>query len=249
MDRPAYNRSAWPFLVARGRHRGYRTLLAPDFLLADGDYGVLDDSVTPGRVPEQVQVVPVVTRSGRHLTVVHTTHQVTAADVDEAPRDEFGRPLRLMYGFVCEEGRFAAPDPADLDACRATALAAYRRFLGDEEGFTVEPGRQFALRSPVTSRGTGTTDTIGTTNTTGTTRTTDTTGTTGQRRRVKGSSGASVPSRTGCLIRVAILVLIGVLVYVLATQCPPPPPNKCTPVSVLEPCHPYVDEPSGSSPR
>ncbi|MGW7453909.1 hypothetical protein [Streptomyces sp. NPDC054787] len=237
MDGPAHGRSAWPFLVARGRHRGYRTLLAPDFLLADGDYGVLDDSVTPGAVPEQVQVVPVVTRSGRRLTVVHTTHQVTAADVDEAPRDEFGRPLQLMYGFVCEEGRLAAPDPADLDACRATALAVYRRFLGDEEGFTVEPGRRFALRSAVTSGVTG--------------KGKRDHGSSNGSVRDHGSSNGSVRSRTGCLIRVAILVLIGVLVYVLATQCGTPGPEEaeCVPVSVIEPCHPYVDDPSGPSPR
>ncbi|MEU6399791.1 hypothetical protein ABZ867_22810 [Streptomyces cinnamoneus] len=222
MDGPSHGGSAWPFLVARGRYRGYRTLLAPDFLLADGDYGVLDDFVKPGTAAEQVQVVPVVTRSGRPLTVVHTTHQVTAADVEQAPRDEFGRPLQLMYGFVCDEGQVGAPDPADLDACRETAIAVYRRFLGDEEGFTVEAGRQFPLRSAVTPR------------------------TVVERPPLKGTSVASAPSRTGCLIRVAILVLIGVLLYALATQCPPEQKDAdpdCVPVHVFELCHPYVDAP------
>ncbi|MFD9408439.1 hypothetical protein ACFWBN_15695 [Streptomyces sp. NPDC059989] len=154
MDGPSRGLQGWPFLVARGRYRGYRTLLAPDFLVAEADYGVLDDHVARGMAAEQVKVVPVVTGAGRPLTVVHTTHQVTAADVaepgdapvDQAPRDEFGRPLDLMYGFVCE-GQVTAPDPEDLNACRETALPVYRRFLGDEEGFRIESGRAFPLRS------------------------------------------------------------------------------------------------------
>jgi hypothetical protein len=150
---------AWPFLVARGRQRGYRTLLAPGFLVADRDYGVLDDSIVPGDAYDRASVTEVVTGTGRALTVVHATHPVTAADVagpgaepGAEPRDRHSRPLRLIYGFVCAAGDVGEPDAGDLAACRAAALGVYRRFLDDEDGFTVESSTGF---TPRTSLGTG----------------------------------------------------------------------------------------------
>jgi hypothetical protein len=157
---------AWPFLVARGRDRGYRTLLAPDFLVAERGYGVLDDSVVPSDREDQGDVVDVVTGTGRALTVVHATHVLTAADLAEPgaesgaesgaeagghePRDRHSRPLALIYGFVCADARVTEVDPADLVTCRETALGVYRRFLGDEAGFTLEAGREFAPRTHLT---------------------------------------------------------------------------------------------------
>src|SRR4051812_36532744 len=104
-------RRAWPFLVARGRERGYRTLLAPDFLVAERGYGVLDDSVVPDPEEDRASVITVVTSTGRALTVAHATHVVTAADLAEPgteagerePRDRHSRPLQLIYGFVCAD--------------------------------------------------------------------------------------------------------------------------------------------------
>jgi hypothetical protein len=185
MNDHAPSARAWPFLVARGRHRGYRTLLAPDFLVAERDYGVLDDEVVPSTREDQASVIDVVTGAGHPLTVVHATHLVTSADIAEpggepaghAPRDEHSRPLQLIYGFVCAYGAVTAPhvenravtapldqDGAvispldeDLRVCLAASLAAYRRFLGDEDAFEVEAGREFQARSlvvrpPVPSR-------------------------------------------------------------------------------------------------
>ncbi|MFC4590905.1 hypothetical protein [Sphaerisporangium corydalis] len=171
----------WPFLVARGRRLGYRTLMAPGFLIDERDHGILDDRVVPGSSPEVASVIELVTGAGRRLTVVHATHPVTAADITgpgtpsgagprpsggggsaeagsgtpagagpgaPVPRDEHSRPLRLIYGF-CVDGTVSRPDEDDLRACREVALGAYRRFLGDEEGFTVEPGPEFRPVSPV----------------------------------------------------------------------------------------------------
>ncbi|MCT9935111.1 hypothetical protein N5079_33410 [Planotetraspora sp. A-T 1434] len=151
---------AWPFLVARGRYRGYRTLLAPDFLVAERDYGILDDTVVPSTNEDQANVIGVTTRAGRPLTVVHGTHLVTSADIaepgtepaDHAPRDQHSRPLQLIYGFVCVDGPISEPHDDDLRICRDTALATYRRFLKDEDAFTVEPAGKFLLRSPVIRR-------------------------------------------------------------------------------------------------
>jgi hypothetical protein len=157
MNDHAPSARAWPFLVARGRRRGYRTLLAPDFLVAERDYGVLDDTVVPSTREDQATVVEVLTGAGRPLTVVHATHLVTSADIadpgsepaTQAPRDEHSRPLQLIYGFVCADGAVPEPDDEDLRASLATSLAAYRRFLDDEDGFAVEAGREFQPRSLV----------------------------------------------------------------------------------------------------
>ncbi|MFI8273898.1 hypothetical protein ACIGBH_03120 [Streptomyces sp. NPDC085929] len=236
MTGPSSPQQAWPFLVARGRHHGYRTLLAPDFLLAERDYGVLDDSVTPSAVDDQAQVMPVVTRAGRPLTVVHATHRVTAADIaepgaappDQPPRDEYGRPLQLMYGFVCVDGGGGEPHTDDVNGSRETALRVYRRFLADEEGFTVEPGRAFPLRSADTRQP--------------------------YPRRPDyepTSAPRPLPSRTTWPIRAAILVIVGILFLVLAKGCGCGPFREdedadpdCTSVSVVEPtCRPFVEAP------
>ncbi|MEV7970791.1 hypothetical protein AB0O34_33095 [Sphaerisporangium sp. NPDC088356] len=150
----------WPFLVARGRHRGYRTLLAPGFLIAERGHGVLDDSVVPSPHQDRATVIEVLTGAGRRLTVVYATHLVTSADIAEPgappaaqePRDQHSRPLQLIYGFVCLDGVAGEPDQEDLRVCGQASLRAYRRFLRDEEGFVVEPSEDFPLRSPVAGR-------------------------------------------------------------------------------------------------
>ncbi|GAA1285985.1 hypothetical protein Psi02_56280 [Planotetraspora silvatica] len=146
---------AWPFLVARGRRLGYRTLLAPGFLISAGEHGVLDDTVVPDSQEDRAAVVETETPSGRRISIVHATHIVTAADVAEpgtppterAPRDTHSRPLQLIYGFVYVGGGAGPPGADDLRICRELSLAAYRRFLADEEAFRVESGHGFALRS------------------------------------------------------------------------------------------------------
>ncbi|GII32793.1 hypothetical protein [Planotetraspora mira] len=146
---------AWPFLVARGRRLGYRTILAPGFLISAGEHGVLDDTVVPDSQEDRAAVVETETPSGRRISIVHATHIVTAADVAEpgtppaerAPRDTHSRPLQLIYGFVYVGGGAGPPGSDDLRICRDLSLAAYRRFLADEEAFRVESGHGFALRS------------------------------------------------------------------------------------------------------
>ena len=128
----------WPFLVAAGRRRDYSTLLAPDFLVSTLDYGILDESVRPG-VDGSVEVR---TRGGRRLTIVSATRSVGV-------RDEHGRPLRMMYGFVCVAGSVPVPAAEDLAAALGVALPAYERFLADEDRVAVEPSAGFPLRSVV----------------------------------------------------------------------------------------------------
>lgn len=139
----------WPFLIGRGHRAGYRTLLAPAPLLAVGDHTVLADHVEPGAAPDRPGVIELKTPSGRPISVVHATHQVSAADLGQtdAPRDEHGRPLHLLYGFVCPRARTIRPDEADLRTALITALAVYRTFLANENGFATEAAKPFPLRS------------------------------------------------------------------------------------------------------
>jgi hypothetical protein len=143
--------AAWPFLVAAGRRRDYSILLAPDFLVADLDYGVLEEIARPSD-DSRPTVVAVRTRTGRRLTVVHATHLLTAADLEPdgayaaSPSDEYGRPLRLIYGFVSHD-RVVEPSAADLRTAFDAALVVYRRFLDDEDVIAVAPGHAYLMRS------------------------------------------------------------------------------------------------------
>ncbi|MEO3808222.1 hypothetical protein ABGB17_04400 [Sphaerisporangium sp. B11E5] len=146
---------AWPFLVARGRYRGYRVVLAPDVLLDGQEYGVLDDTVVPSKQEDHPSVIHVTTRSGRPLTVVHATHVVTAADLappgtspsSRAPRDQHSRPLQLLYGYVCTGRVTPELRDEDLTHARESSLDTYRRFLADEETFSPEPAPAFPVPS------------------------------------------------------------------------------------------------------
>ncbi|XVS68047.1 hypothetical protein ACQPYE_18960 [Actinosynnema sp. CA-299493] len=136
----------WPFLVARGRRRGYSVLLAPSFLI--DDHGLLEEVVGP--VPD-VRVASVRNAGGRWLCVVWAAHTATEAEIGN-PRDEHSRPLRLLYGFVCPDGVVERPSEAGMTASLAGALDTYRRFLEDEERFTVEASTPIDLGPPVLAR-------------------------------------------------------------------------------------------------
>lgn len=142
---------AWPFLIARGRRRGYSVLLAPDFLVAEQDYGFLEDNVRPLTGSAPFAVAETASPLGRQVCLVWADHPVTELDLDGAsPHDEHSRPLRLMVGFLCS-GKVSGPSTVDIDKAREDALATYRRFLEDEEHFTVESSQAFEAVSAITA--------------------------------------------------------------------------------------------------
>jgi hypothetical protein len=136
--------------------------MAPDFLVGELDYGILDEVVRPTSEGDPATVVEVRTRGGRDLTVVYATHLLTAADIQARqttarakiaePRDEHSRPLRLIYGFVSSDARITQPAEADLHFAWDAALKVYRRFLENENTVGVAPARSFALHSRVISK-------------------------------------------------------------------------------------------------
>lgn len=141
----------WPFLIARGRRRGYSVLLAPAFLRAD--YGLLEEVAGPVPANQPVQVATARTSRGEEVCVAWSAHLVTAEDLADGtePRDEHSRPLRLLYGFACQRAVPASPSDVDMARSLTAAMATYRRFLADEQRFTVESSAPFDLRSPVSS--------------------------------------------------------------------------------------------------
>ncbi|TWP50766.1 hypothetical protein FKR81_19380 [Lentzea tibetensis] len=130
----------WPFLVARGRRRGYSVLLAPPPLMSS--YGLLEDVARP---TSGIAVATV-----RGLCVVWSEHAVTPDDIGAEPRDEHSRPLRLLHGFVTEQ-TVTAPSEVDMSRSLTAALDTYRRFLDDEERFTVERSASFPAHSDIGS--------------------------------------------------------------------------------------------------
>lgn len=153
---PAATVPAWPFLVARGRHRGYHVILAPGMLIDTRDHGVLDDAVVPSPQEDTPSVLHVTTRSGRPLTIVHATHVVKATDLatpgtpppPKAPRDEHSRPLQLLYGYLTPGHHLLVPRLEDLTHARRTALTTYRDFLNDEDDFPLTASSSFQIPTP-----------------------------------------------------------------------------------------------------
>jgi hypothetical protein len=131
----------WPFLVAPGRRRDHTTIVAPRVLVEHLDYGVLEAQASPGP-PGTVEAS---SARGRRLFIAYWTEPV------EDVRDEHGRPLRIIYGFVCFDGTPAAVDDADRRAALGAVRSAYRAFLADEDRHTVVPSAPFTLRSPASA--------------------------------------------------------------------------------------------------
>jgi hypothetical protein len=140
----------WPFLVARGRELGYRTILAPGFLTEHRLHGLLSDAAN-GQGLDSPREVEVERQEVGRLTLVYQTEQVSEAELDGGrgeglATDEHGRPLEMLYGIVYKGRLGGHVDGGDLAAARTEAIASYRRFLAEENGFGVDTSNAMALR-------------------------------------------------------------------------------------------------------
>ena len=130
--------SGWTFLVARGRRQGHRARLVPEILAQLGLAGVVEQNHS------------VDTPAGR-VVIVSRNHRIRPEDVgSQQVLDEHGRPLDIIYGFVCLDVVLGDIEEADLAAALAQALGTYRRFLADEVTFVTEVSPPFQLRSLAT---------------------------------------------------------------------------------------------------
>lgn len=142
----------WAFLVARGRRASYRTVLAPDFLVARGLHVVLAESLQgSGVVAGGVRMVTLPDAGVEQTTAHYTVQRVTRADVnglgqsDALLTDEHGRPLEMLYGVLTRDPQSKTLAEEDMRAARTQALSAYGRFLANEDDFTVERSSAWAL--------------------------------------------------------------------------------------------------------
>ena len=144
----------WPFLVARGRHAGYRTLLAPPFLVDENEHHVLAES-TGGcdQDGDGTHVVDLDTARVGPFSIAYTSERVASADVEpdaddgQLATDEHGRPLEVVYGIVSRDRLEPPLDPEDRRTVRERALESYRGFLADEQWHRVDASVPFALRT------------------------------------------------------------------------------------------------------
>lgn len=140
----------WPFLVSRGRHAGYRTILAPDFLVDSGEASLLASTVH--RVPDggSVQIEEVSLPRSGSIEIVYRAERAmgdaSGQDPAEPIRDDHSRPIRLFYGFVTR-GRVGAAAPGDLSHCRAVAVQAFEAFLENEASSVLPATGPFPLAS------------------------------------------------------------------------------------------------------
>jgi hypothetical protein len=160
---PAHSTRGWPFLVARGRRRGYKTILAPDFLTERNLHGLLSQSSSGADLPpDGSRSVVLEHRDVGAMTAWYRTEQVSPADlagsagaVQEAATDEHGRPLEILYGVVAQERVSGVVEHDDWSVARRAALRSYRRFLEREDDFGVDASAAFALHGvggPKTTR-------------------------------------------------------------------------------------------------
>lgn len=141
---------AWPFLIARGRRSGYQTLVCPEPLAIDDAYGILEREIEPNPDRDTPSTLELRTTDGRTFTAVHLSHVASAEDLGAADaRDAHGRPLLLIFGLLWERALVLELSTADVDIAFQTALTAYRRFLADEDHYSLAVSRPFPTSSTI----------------------------------------------------------------------------------------------------
>jgi hypothetical protein len=140
----------WAFLVARTRTRGYRLMLAP----AERCPIRLDliERYARPHVNGGGPTIQILRDGPATLSLVCDTHRLTQADLGTASPgtqpadlvlDEHGRPIDVVYGFVCEAAVQEAAE-SDLATARTQALDAYSRALTGDEA---QPSKPYRLES------------------------------------------------------------------------------------------------------
>jgi hypothetical protein len=147
----------WAFAVSAGRRRDYTVIAAPDFMVDAGAHGALADVAAPTPA-EQPPRVTTMQAAGQRWNLAYRTKVVDADDLTRGTEtgasepdtgrllDEHGRPLRLIYGFVCSQD-IASVDASDLERAHRSVRAALTALLGEEEGFRSRRTAAFPLRS------------------------------------------------------------------------------------------------------
>ena len=134
--------NVWPFLIGRARNAGYRVVVVPDFMADAASVDALSGAARDVRLPRDTACVRELRGLERGpVTVVYRGFDPSAQDFglgQEALSDSFGRPIRVIEGFVLRSAAGAElPEitVADLDRAHSAVAEAYRDFWGDDRGF------------------------------------------------------------------------------------------------------------------
>jgi hypothetical protein len=153
---------AWPFLVSRGVGLGFRVIVAPDFLAASGDRGLVYESADsgPGGDPAAVRTIVVRTTAGKPVTLIFRQQPALARyawakdendgngshgggagaagsagpDGSALLRDQAGRSIPMVEGFALP-GEYAdglSITAQDWARAHRVVVEAYRTFLRRE---------------------------------------------------------------------------------------------------------------------
>ncbi|MEZ4865989.1 MAG: hypothetical protein R3C14_32035 [Caldilineaceae bacterium] len=138
------NQSAWPFLVSRNRLLGYRTVVAPDFMVTAEMAGLLANEVEGNITPTPVCHVLATTQAGT-LTLFYRVRNATL--IDPSLRDEAGRPILWIEGVVFKgDHHDSQVTNEDLERVHGQLQEGYRRFWGQNSAnYPVEPSSALVL--------------------------------------------------------------------------------------------------------
>jgi hypothetical protein len=155
----------WPFLVSRGRELGYRVVLAPDFLHASGEPGLLYPIVEGGSsygsdVGPRVRVRTLHAQDGRAVTAIFREVVPDGGELGLPAgmlRDADGRGIAMFEGYIVDaDGRghppaSFVPSPRGLDwrEAHTAALAALRQLLAAEADGVGSEEVRIGVSSPV----------------------------------------------------------------------------------------------------
>src|SRR4051812_15280943 len=126
---------AWPFLIARGRSVGQRTVLAPGFLPSTGRHVLLKSAVTRPQqstldwLRQSVRIEP----EGEYTLFFRTTtaHPRMVGQDGDALLDESSRKVEVTEGIIIA-GDVSEPDPQVMaEALRITAETFRAFWLAD----------------------------------------------------------------------------------------------------------------------
>jgi hypothetical protein len=115
----------WPFLVSRNRTLGYRTVVAPDFLIQAGAAGILAE-ITPGERDATPRLCTLARTPAGPLAIIY--HVVSARDEKTALLDGFGRPIDWVVGLIFKGKSAPSVSATTLTQAHRLVSPAYATF-------------------------------------------------------------------------------------------------------------------------
>ena len=145
---------AWPFLVGRAEHAGYRVVVAPDFMTDPAAVAALASAARSTDVPGGAAVVRELRGLGPEpVCVVYRSQIARASDYglggDADLVEEHGRGIRLAEGLVlrlpAEAAARAGITRSDFDRAHARLVAPFQAFWAQDEAFVRQAAEPYLI--------------------------------------------------------------------------------------------------------